>query len=258
MTKRGYLCAAAAALVIGFGQPAVAQSAGEGESDVLVQKVAVDALGKMASYLGKLTTFKLTAIGSSDDVLTDNGQKLQIQGQVDFVVRQPDGLKAHITTDKQERVIYYDGHTVTQYAPALDYYAVVDAPPTIAETVLALEKDYGLRMPLADVFLWGHEHQPKVDILAAYFVGRSTILGDRCDHYAYRVEGADVQIWIRTEGPPLPCRMVITNLTDEARPEFEATLIWNTDADVGNSEFSFAPPESAAKIEQAKTDQADN
>lgn len=245
------VCAAAIAGLISL--PAGAQSSDESEADELIQQRAVDALDKMADHLKTLTNFKLTAVSSSDDVL-DNGQKLQIQGGVTFDVRRPDRLKAHIVSDKQERIYYYDGSTLTQYSPVLDYYSSIDAEPTISETVLAVEAKYGLRLPLVDVLLWASDNEPEVDIQAAYYAGRSTIMNQRCDHYAYRVEGADVQVWIPSSGDPLPCRLVITDLTDEARPEYEATLTWNTDSSLGNSAFSFVPPPGAVKIEQAETE----
>ena len=247
-------------LLIGFGVASAmvfgssvvnAQTNDEAEADEIVQQRAVDALDKMAGHLKTLTDFKLTAISTSDDVL-DNGQKIQIQGEATFDVRRPDRLKVHVVSDKQERIYFYDGATLTQYAPALDYYATVDANPTISETLLALEGEYGLHFPLVDIFLWAGSHEPKVDIEAAYYAGRSTILGNRCDHYAFRVSGADVQIWTRATGDPLPCRMVITDLTDAARPEFEATLIWNTDSSLGDSAFSFVPPPGRSRSNRPK------
>ena len=92
-----------------------------------------------------------------DDIL-DNGQKIEIAGKSTYAVRTPDRLRLDLVTDKQERTYFYDGKTVTQYAPVLDYYSVVEAPDTIAKMIAEAEDRYGVRLPLADLFFWGTEN----------------------------------------------------------------------------------------------------
>jgi hypothetical protein len=45
-----------------------------------------------------------------------------------------------------------------------------------------------------------------------------------CEHYAFRQEGLDWQIWIQGDYP-LPRKFVIRTLTDDARPQHTSNLV---------------------------------
>ena len=241
--------AALGGLLLAEQRATAAEMPGEEAADVLVQPEAVKALEAMTAHLRTLKQFEVVATTKMDDIL-DNGQLIEIAGTAVIAARLPDRLRVTVANDKQERIYIYDGKTVTQYAPALDYYAVFEAPDTIVKMIVAAEQKFGVELPLADLFFWAQPDPPKIPIEAAYFAGETLILGDICRHYAYRVRYADVQIWIRKDGDPLPCRMVITNITEAARPQYGATFVWNTDAVLGEGLFGFAPPPGVEKIEQ--------
>ena len=71
---------------------------------------------------------------------------------------------------------------------------------------------YGLEFPLADLFYWGTAKSGVGDIRAATSLGRSTVAGVPCDHYAYRQADVDWQIWIEQGTSPLPRKLVITSI----------------------------------------------
>jgi hypothetical protein len=221
----------------------------ESEADVAVQAEAVTALDEMGAHLRTLKEFRLVA-DTIDDQELEDGQTLEVAGRAIYEVRPPDRLKLEVITDGREREFYYDGKTVTQWAPALDLYSVFDAPATIAETIGAAVERYDISMPLADLFFWGTERSNVKELTSAYFVGESRIGSIICDQYAYRAPGADFQVWIRKDGDPLPCRLVVIDTDSPARPRYSATLEWEPEAELGNSIFSFSPPAGASKIEQ--------
>jgi hypothetical protein len=228
------------------GLPALAQEAADGPA---VEPAAIEALDKMAAHLRTLEQFRLIATISRDDVF-EGGQLVEIAGRTIYSVRRPDRMKVEVITDKAEREFYYDGKTVTQFAPALGFYSVFEAAPTIAETFDLAEEKYDVELPLADLFYWGTERSNLKAFSAAFAAGQTRIGGETCRHYAYRSDVTDIQVWIRTHGDPLPCRMVIVTTDDEARPRFAATLEWDLDPLLGDTLFSFAPPPGAEKIEQ--------
>jgi hypothetical protein len=217
--------------------------------DAAVEPAAIEALDKMAAYLRTLEQFKLIATTSRDDVI-EGGQLVEVAGQTTYTVRRPDRLKADVVTDKAEREFYYDGKTVTQFAPALGYYSVFEAGPTIAETFAIAEEKYDVELPLADLFYWGTDKSDVKSFKTAFASGETRINGETCSHYAYRAEVTDIQVWIRKNGDPLPCRLVIVTTDDEARPRYEATLEWDLDPLIGDTVFTFAPPPGASKIDQ--------
>lgn len=249
--RKGWLIALVApALAWAAGPGAMAaEMPGEEEADVLVQQGALDALEAMKTAMQGLEQFRLVATTTMDDIL-DQGQLIEIAGTTTIAARLPDRLRVSIANDKQERLYVYDGKTVTQYAPALDVYATFEAPGTIAEMIVAAEQRYGVELPLADLFFWARGDTAPVEIEIAYFAGDTTILGEVCGHYAYRVPDADVQLWIRKEGERLPCRMVIVNTAEPSQPQYRATLEWDTDAVFGEGMFGFAPPPGVTEIEQ--------
>ena len=75
-----------------------------------------------------------------------------ISRNITYRVKTPDRLSLDIVTDKREHHYFYDGKTVTVYAPALKYYSVFPAADTIAKTIEEAEKTYGVEVPLADLF----------------------------------------------------------------------------------------------------------
>lgn len=250
LNSMAVFCLLAMSLVLPL--PAQAQGTNlpsEEEADVAIQDNAIEALNKMAAHLRTLERFRLTANVTRDDVL-DDGLKAQIGATLTYDVIVPSKLKLDLQSDEQWRIYYYDGSTVTQYAPTLDLYAVFDAAPTIAETVDLADEKYGVQLPLADLFFWGTPRSNVEGLSVAYFVGEARIDGQTCDHYAYRAEGADFQVWISKHGDPLPCKIVITTTDDPARPEYEATLHWDVEPLLTDSMFSFAPPAGVTKIEQ--------
>ena len=94
----------------------------------LVQPAAVKSIDDaMSAYLRTLKQFKIVATTTTDDIL-DNGQLVEIAGVTTIVARLPDRLPVTVANDKQERIYICDGKTVTQFAPALDYYSVFDGP----------------------------------------------------------------------------------------------------------------------------------
>ena len=79
--------------------------------------------------------------------------------------------------------------------------------------------------------------------------GQDFIDGDLCDHYAFRQGDFDWQIWITTGTKPLPRRLVITNRSDEARPQSVSTIDWNLKPTFKNAIFKFMPPKGATAVE---------
>lgn len=119
-----------------------------------VQPQAVAALEKMGRYLRGLQNFTVQG-DSTFELVTEDGQKLQFPGTVQYKVRAPDRLQLDVRSDRKQRQIFYDGATLTVYGPRNKYYASVDAPPTIVELLSNAADRYGIELPLADLFLWG-------------------------------------------------------------------------------------------------------
>ncbi|WP_081488995.1 DUF2092 domain-containing protein [Cupriavidus basilensis] len=167
-----------------------------------VEPKAMDALKSMGTYLRTLQTFSLHSSTTTDQIL-DNGQKVQFEGSVDYRVRRPNALRADIHSDRVQRSFYFDGKTLTQYAPRMHFYGIVNAPPTIAELFGVLSEKYGVDLPLTDLFYWGTNQERVDEVKSAAYIGPAYVGGIDCDHYAFRQQDVDWQVWIQRGQKPL-------------------------------------------------------
>jgi hypothetical protein len=213
-----------------------------------VDPAAVQALRDMGAYLQSLKRFHVATVVTGERVLAD-GQKLQHTATAGIDVLRPNKLRAVMRNAAAERVISYDGKTVTLYAPAPKYYSTVELDVTIGELVDRLEQKYGVEIPLSDLFLFGTPLAPLDKFESAMNAGQDVIGGDLCDHYAFRQARVDWQIWISASGQPLPRKVVVTSRGDDARPQSVSLIDWNLKPAFQDTVFKFTPPKGATKVE---------
>jgi hypothetical protein len=220
-----------------------------------IDRNAVAALEKMGTYLRSLKAFQVEAAISRDEV-EDDGQLIESDSHVELLARMPDRLRVEINNRQRHRLYFYDGTNFTIFAQRVNYYATVPAPPTIGKLAEQLDENFGIELPLEDLFYWGTERSKVGDIKEAMDVGDTEVGGVTCQQYAFRQEGLDWQIWIQQGDYPLPRRLVITTLTDEARPQYSSVLTWNLAPSFDDAAFQFDPPKDAQRIAlaEAKSD----
>jgi hypothetical protein len=223
------------------GQAADAKQASDIDPD------AMEALNKMGTYLRGLKAFQVDSATTNDDVLDDGEIITDTRSNTLLAVR-PNLLLAELKGDDRNTFLFYDGKNFTVYGKLTNFYATVPAPPTIGELVDKVDSEYGIEIPLVDLFKWGTDESTIKKITSAIDVGPSTVQGITCEHYAFRQEGIDWQIWIQLGDFPLPRKYVIRTLTDDARPEHTSTLVWNLAPSYNEAAFTFDPPPDAERI----------
>jgi hypothetical protein len=227
---------------------ATASSPAEGAAKTsAIDADAMAALDRMGAELRSHQLLSIRSNFTAEDVL-GSGQKLQYGGTLQILVRRPDRFRISAVSDQQDREIYYDGKSVSVFSPRLGYYASFDAPATIYETVEKASADYGIELPLADLFTWGSDKSDAAKINSAFIVGPEHIGSQLCNHYAFRQTDVDWEVWIQRSGPALPCRLVITKRDDPSKPQYSATLQFSFPGSISDSTFVFAPPSNAHKI----------
>jgi hypothetical protein len=236
-------------LCVSVGPHVLAQSGNQASSQGTpnIDPDAMEALNKMGAYLRSLKAFQVDSEVTNDDVLED-GQILTDNKRNTLLAVSPSTLRAELKSDDNDVFLFYDGKNFTVYGKLLNYYATVAAPPTTAQLVDKVYNDYGIEIPLVDLFKWGTDQSTIKRITSATDVGPSTVQGITCEHYAFRQEGLDWQIWIQLGDHPLPRKFVIRTLTDEARPEHTSNLVWNLAPSYNDAAFTFDPPTGALRI----------
>jgi hypothetical protein len=238
------LAAAGLLLAATWQTPVRAQ---QGAAGAAIEKEAIAALEKMGSYLRSLKAFQVVAQTSTEEVLED-GQKVQFTGEVNAMAQMPNRLRMTTASDRRERLYVYDGKQFTLYARRVDFYATVAAPATIGALADVLDQKYNINLPLEDLFRWGGSQSPTAGITSAMYIGPSTINGVTCGHYIFRQAGLDWQVWIQLGEYPLPRKLVLTTTSDEARPQYTATMDWNLAPSYNDEAFTFVAPKSAGRV----------
>lgn len=230
----------------GAATPDSAAAPGSSEAATERDPDAIKALEDMGRYLRTLNAFQIRSQTTRDEVLVD-GQNIEFGGVVDMIVARPNRLRAEVTSDKQQRLYFDDGKTFSVWARRVNYYATVPAPATLRELSDTLADRYNLELPVADLFYWGDTRNTE-QIRGAIDIGPSQIDGVTCEHYAFRQDGADWQVWIQQGDYPLPRKLVITTTTDPARPKFTSLMTWNLAPSFNDAAFTFVPPKDAKRI----------
>jgi hypothetical protein len=213
----------------------------------VVEPQALEALRKMSTFLGGQKNFTVQTKMETDYVI-EGGQKVRLSSRGDLRVQRPSRLRATVVSDRKEREFFYDGSTFTLYSPKLRYYATLPAPGTIIELADLLSEQYGVELPLVDLFRWSGGEADFSKIKGAKFIGTSELGGVPTDQYAFHQDGVDWQIWIEHGARPLPRKLLVTTTDDPARPEHSITMDWLLGAQHQQSMFTFTPPKDAMKI----------
>jgi hypothetical protein len=229
--------------------PVLARSGAQADSTGLpaIDPGAMEALDKMGAYLRTLNSFQVWAEVTTDNVL-DDGQTIQFSSKVNLVAARPNRMRVEVTDDDGHRFFYFDGKNFTIFGQVVNYYATVPAPATLALLADDLNDKYGIELPLYDLFEWGTNGANIKKIKAADDIGPSAVDDVTCEQYAFRQEGVDWQIWIQLGEFPLPRKLVIRTLTDDAKPQHSELLTWNLAPSFSENAFTFDPPADARRI----------
>ena len=112
---------------------------------------------------------------------------------------------------------------------------------------------FGIALPLEDLFRWGDgSRNARIEALkSAYKVGTATLEGVPTDHFAFREDDVDWEVWIQSGGAPLPRKLVIVDRNDPAKPTVTARLSWQVNPTFSNADFAFVPDANAKRIQLA-------
>ena len=233
------------------GQDAVKEAVNPIETSAsadVIEPESIEALNTMGAYLAELKNFDLKSTYESELVL-DNGQKVGIGGTATYEVQRPTGLKVELVGDLGSRNFIYDGKLLTVVSPTDEVYGQVDVAPTIKEMLEQVAHHLSIELPLSDLFDYGTDDSVINSITEGFLVSPATVGGKPTNHWAFRTEGKDFEIWIADGDAPVPLKIVIDDDSQPTRPRFEANLEWTTDAAPAAADFAFTPPAGYQQID---------
>lgn len=208
---------------------------------------ALQAVRNMAAYMRTLSNFQIRATTVRDEIGA-RGQKVSYRGTIDYKVRRPNGFMVRSNEAGRQRQLIYDGRTLTVFTPNSGYFAKVQAPPTIRQTLALAADRYDIHPPLYDLFKWNAGDTSERKLTSARYVGMSIMNGLPVDTYAFRQPGKAWRISIVRGPNPLPVRIAVTS-TNTPRPlSFRANLAWTTSTRFAANTFYFQPPPGSRQI----------
>src|SRR3990172_8751646 len=131
-------------------------------------------LRKMSDYLAKLKQFRVQTENTLEVVLI-SGQKLQFDNPVDVTIKRPNKLRADRKGDVFNQEFYYDGKTLTLFSPGQNYYATVQAPPTLDETLDFATEALDLYAPGGDLIYSNAYNILTEDVVSGSYIGLSVV-----------------------------------------------------------------------------------
>ncbi len=216
--------------------PVPASETGSAIASPAVEPDAVRALARMASYVRTLRGFELIS-----ETTTERGGDRTL-----YRVRNPDAFSVDIQ-GRRQRQLFYDGRTLTVFAPRVGFYAEISAPPSIAGALQVAANDYGIETPLADLFFWSAPRSLTHHFSRAATMGHARVGGVDTAQYAFREGDREWQLWIASGAQPLPSKITITDLDHQPRT-YTALLSWNVNPDLNAENFAFRPSSGDRRI----------
>lgn len=209
---------------------------------------AVVLLGRMSSAIAALENFIVRGEAYTDARLAA-GQIIEHASEVIMHVRRPGMMRITNRDTENTKEIFFSDGVLSVYSERHNFYAQTKTLNGIESAAAFAINEVGIDAPLLDFALGNISDHLLEDAEDVRHVGTSLIRGDIYDHIAVRTPEIDLQIWIASEGPPLPGKMVISSKWEAGVPRFVVFLKWDTDPAPLSDSFSFVPPEDAAEIE---------
>jgi len=219
----------------------------------MIDQRALDALKSMSDTIVHAKTMGFQS-RSMVPVKGPNGLWINLFGVSRVIVQGQSKLFAETRGDFFPYDFYFDGKTVTAYAPTKNVYAQKEAPGTVEELTDRAYREEGRTFPYTDILTSNPYEKLTGGLTKAVFVGRSTIAGVKTDHLAFVNEGVEWQIWI-SEEDHLPRLVSARYFEDAGEPDYTIEFFnWRLNEPAPDSDFVFRNTSNAAKVDFRKPD----
>ncbi|WP_198370640.1 DUF2092 domain-containing protein [Roseomonas rosulenta] len=206
-------------------------------------------LSSLSSYLGGLQRFSVE-YAAVDEVITEQGQKLQFLHSGSLTAQRPDRLHAVRRGASGTSEVFLNGRELFLFGR--DAQAYLQLPATGIAAAIDAVHGLGFDAPGADLLVARPFDSAIIDVTSGTHVGMTVIDGVEVHHLAFRGAEVDWQIWVTTGDRPLPVRYVITSKTVAGAPQYTLQLRnWNVAPQVDAGQFNFVPPQGARRLDPA-------
>ena len=184
-----------------------------------------------------------------------NGQPLYYTTLSSVLVERPDKLRVITPGDGPASNFYYDGKTMTAYAPAANLVATAPAPSTIDAMITTARDKAAILFPFYEVIVSDPDKHLSEGLTSAFVVGQSMVVGGTItDLVAFSNGNFEAELWIGiNDGLPRMIRAIYAK--DPLKLSYEIEFSdWRIDPKVTAGDFSFTPPANAGRMAFARPD----
>jgi hypothetical protein len=208
--------------------------------DETLEPQAVAALDRMGATLRGLERFSVVSDGAIESVYA-NGQKLESAVRTTYLVELPGRISVDLHSESSHSRLFYDGKAMTLVGVGTKKYVRFPVSGTVGEVFQRADDDFGITLPIRELFLWGSDLSDIEQPRSGFKVGETLIAGIAVEHFAFRQAEMDWQIWLEKGARPLPHKLVITRTNQPHQPRYTAYFNWNTAPDIAADDFAWTP-----------------
>ena len=231
----------AATVAVAVGVFATGATAQEIDAKALLERMSAEIVG--------LDRFVVHGDAYADARL-DAGQIIQHTSQVTLrLQRQPGAVRISNRSAESTKEIFFDDGLLSVYNDSDNFYAQTKIPKGVESMFDYAVNKVGIEAPMLDFVSSKIASDLLQDTDEVRYLGISLIRDAVFHHVGIRSREVDVQIWVASEGPPLPGKLVITSKWEGGSPRFVAFFKWDTEATFSPDLFRFDPPEDAVAID---------
>lgn len=204
-------------------------------------------LASMSSYLGNLQRFSVE-YAAVDEIVTEEGQKLQFLHSGEITVQRPDRVYATRRGAAGTAEVFLDGRELTLFSREPNAY--LQLPASSIPDAIDVVRGLGFDAPGADLLVPKPLDPSTTDITSGTHIGMTFIDGVEVHQLAFRGTDVDWQLWVTAGDRPLPVRYVITTKSISGAPQYTLELRnWNITPQIDTARFTFTPLQGARRLE---------
>ena len=247
LTERGLR---AMSLVVVLGLAGGTATAAEG-----VSPDADEILRSMSTFMGGTKAFSVTA-DISNEVITQQGQKLQFNSSASALVERPSHLHVARKGGFVDAEVLFDGKQLTLYGKRVNAYFQKDLTGSLDDALNTLENGLGISLPGGDLLIANPYAALSSGITSSGYYGTEYVGGVESHHLAFRTAKVDWQLWVKAGNEPLPMKYVITTKLMTGAPQYTVQFAnWNLKPAIAAKQFTFVAPKGAQKLNELPVDE---
>ena len=228
--------------------PPAAKAAPAPEFKLILEPRAMELLKATSAKLAAARTMSFTAVASYE-YPSRLGPPIVYTVRYDVALQRPDKLRVIVPGDGPASEFYFDGRTMTAYAPAENLVAIADAPGTIDTVLKQAYQTAAIYYPFTDLVVADPYSALTEGAKLAFVVGPSGHVGGvKTDMVVWANDDVFLQIWIGVDDK-LPRRIRAIFREDPMALRHEVELSnWQLDGPVAADTFASAKAQAAPRM----------